>query len=291
MLLQGAGRLVGVAAMVVNPSAVPTPGGNWWGEGDEKIFVDDDTFPSFYGTGSEDYFNYSWSRPDLFAHPYCGQPLDTGPGNLGYVSNHRWHILDSVPFRNSLAFYMELWHHRACPGLCYARIAYAYARPGARDDHRRPVASEMIVPTLPANEPQDALTGREGGQTGTDSAQPGASRGRLVTWRARPGDRLTVPLQIAEAGEYTVNLVAAHWPESGAVRVLLDGQALTVGNLGGAGEGVRNEADLRLHSSYHRRLLSTGFVRTALTAGRHELEIECTEAGTFGFDYVWVKKL
>jgi len=44
-----------------------------WGEGDEKVFVDDDRVPSIFGTGSEDYFNYSWSSPDIFAFPYCGQ--------------------------------------------------------------------------------------------------------------------------------------------------------------------------------------------------------------------------
>ena len=30
----------------------------WWGEGDEKFFVDGEGFPSTFGTGSEDYFGY-----------------------------------------------------------------------------------------------------------------------------------------------------------------------------------------------------------------------------------------
>ncbi len=303
-VVHGAGRLVGVAAMVVNPSAVPTPGGNWWGEGDEKIFVDDESFPRFYGTGSEDYFNYSWSRPDLFDHPYCGQPLDTGPGNLGYVSNHRWHILDSVPFRTALAFYMELWPHRAQPGLGYARIAYYYARPGARDDHRRLVASELIIPSLPAMEPQayggannatfhpvaERTIRAEGGETGGTASQPGASRGRLLTWRAEPGERIAIPVAVAEAGTYTINLVAAHWPESGVIRVLCDGEPLIVNNLGGAGEGLRGTGNLVLRTGYGRRLLSTAFERVDLAAGNHTLVIECAEPGLFGFDYVWIRK-
>jgi len=86
---RGRGVLVGVAAMLLNPSNVPTSGGNWWGEGDEKIWVDDDAFPSLFGTGSEDYFNYAWSRPTLFSHAYCAQPLNTGPGNRGFVANSR----------------------------------------------------------------------------------------------------------------------------------------------------------------------------------------------------------
>jgi hypothetical protein len=32
----------------------------WWGEGDEKIWVDGEAFPSIFGTGTEDYYAYSW---------------------------------------------------------------------------------------------------------------------------------------------------------------------------------------------------------------------------------------
>lgn len=32
----------------------------WWGEGDEKFFVDGEKFPSSFGTGSEDYIGYAW---------------------------------------------------------------------------------------------------------------------------------------------------------------------------------------------------------------------------------------
>ena len=52
---QGAGRFVGVMLHIWNPR------GGWWGEGDEKFFVDGEKFPSTIGTGSEDYFGYAWS--------------------------------------------------------------------------------------------------------------------------------------------------------------------------------------------------------------------------------------
>ncbi|MCC6144437.1 MAG: DUF2961 domain-containing protein, partial [Candidatus Hydrogenedentes bacterium] len=56
----GAGRFVGVALHVANP--VP----DWWGEGDEKIYVDNEPFPSHFGTGTEDYYGYAWCSPELF---------------------------------------------------------------------------------------------------------------------------------------------------------------------------------------------------------------------------------
>lgn len=126
---KGCGRLVGAAAYLYNPCQVPTSWGNWWGEGDEKIFVDRDTFPSFFGTGSEDYFNYSWSSPKLFAYPYCGQPRNDGPNNRGYVANFRWHIVDDITFAESLDFCMELRHHDNVPNFDYGRIVYFYALP------------------------------------------------------------------------------------------------------------------------------------------------------------------
>jgi hypothetical protein len=143
LMASGRGRVVGAAAMIYNPSNAVTSWGNWWGEGDEKIFADSDTVPSFFGTGSEDYFNYSWSSPRIFSFPYCGQPRNDGPGNRGYVSDFRWHILDDIFFTNKIAFYMELGHHGVVPGFSYGRIVYFYARPDVLDDYMK-----VRVPTI-----------------------------------------------------------------------------------------------------------------------------------------------
>jgi len=303
VVLVGAGRLVGAASLVVNPAAVPHPYGSWWGEGDEKIHVDGEVYPSFLGTGSEDYYNYSWSRPDLFDHPYCGQPQNTGPGNQGVCTNHRWHVLDSVPFASSLSFHMEMWHHRPQPGLGYARLAYVYARPGAVDDHRRVQRSELVVHELAQCEPEAvygahgatfhhvsrAELSLEGGEVADETDWPTAAHGALVGWNAGPGDRLTIPFEVAEEGERRLNLVATHRPDGGVVAVSLDGEPLTVQDLGGAELGSTGSNELNLRSYHARRLLSTGFTPLELSAGEHVLTLECSEAGRFGFDYVWLR--
>ncbi len=299
----GKGRFVGAACMLANPSPFPHPYGSWWGEGDEKIFIDNDSFPSFFGTGSEDYYNYSWSRPDLFDHPYCGQPLDSGPGNAGYCSNHRWHILDNLLFKTRFAFYMEMWPHSGRAGLCYSSIAYVYTKPGAIDDHRRIQISELIVPDVPSMQPEAAFGASgavfhifekmtlsvTGGRIGFDDTQVSASQGRLLTWTAKPGDRLSVTIPMNEKKKYSVNLVAAHWPESGSVSIRIEDTPLVVSNLGGAMLGERGKKTLVLKSRFARRLLSTGFQAIALTPGKHTLTLECVEAGKFGFDYLWIK--
>jgi hypothetical protein len=303
VVLIGSGRFVGAASIVTNPSGVPHPYGSWWGEGDEKIFVDGEAQPSFLGTGSEDYYNYSWSRPDLFDHPYCGQPQNTGPGNQGYCTNHRWHVIDSVPFTRSFSFHMELWHHRPRPGLGYARIAYLYARPGAVDDHRRVQRSELFVADLAAYEPEAAygahgatfrlldcdVVETEGADALEEHDWPTAAHGSLVGWTAEPGDQLTIPLDVAADGEFRLNLVAAHRPDGGVVSITLDGEPLTIEHLGGAELGRAGTDELHLRSRHARRVLSTGFAPRELTAGEHTLTLTCTQPGAFGFDYLWYR--
>ena len=94
-----------------------------------------------------------------------------------------------------------------------------------------------------------------------------------------------------KAGEFAVNIVAAHRPDGGTVRVLLDGKAIKVRNLGGAAFGQRDAEDLPLKSRHVERRLSTAFHPGKLEAGEHTLTIECKEPGSFGFDYLWVKRV
>jgi hypothetical protein len=293
LVAAGRGVFVGCAAMIMNPSGVPTAGGNWWGEGDEKILVDGEQTPSTFGTGSEDYFNYSWSRPDLFAHPYCGQPLDSGPDTSGYISNHRFQVMDAIPFEKSIAVLMELWTHNRTPGLSYARIAYHYARPGAIDDHRGLMPSDLKIPPLLKREPK-AL----GGATGAkfyfvDQLKPEAGAGTLETapcplatqlqaalWHAEKGGRLKLSLPIEKSGRVSLHLVAVHRPDGGTARLFLDGKPLATADGG---------EEIKLRSSFAPRVLNVHFKPVELEAGTRELVMECVEAGPVGIDYLWIK--
>ena len=72
--LQGQGTVVGDTLTVFNGTNA------WWGEGDEKIYIDGEAFPSHVGTGTEDYYGYAWCRPEAFQSPFHAQPC--GDGNL-----------------------------------------------------------------------------------------------------------------------------------------------------------------------------------------------------------------
>ena len=94
------------------------PRGGWWGEGDEKFFVDGEKFPSTIGTGSEDYFGYAWCCPQLFQNAYHNQTHNDG-NNSGHVSVNRWHIADNMPFQKSFEGCIEKYYPNDAPdALC-----------------------------------------------------------------------------------------------------------------------------------------------------------------------------
>ena len=69
---KGQGVFVGDTLAVYNPLAT------WYGEGNEKIYVDGEYFPSHLGTGTEDYYNASWAPVVVYHTPFAGAPrVDT----------------------------------------------------------------------------------------------------------------------------------------------------------------------------------------------------------------------
>ncbi len=110
----GQGVYVGDTLCVMNPVTA------WWGEGDEKIWMDKEFFPSHFGTGTEDYYCYSWCDPRRFQTPFANQVRCDGPGNKGQTVVTRTRNLDAIPFTKSLKFDMEVWHWADCQ-VAYAR--------------------------------------------------------------------------------------------------------------------------------------------------------------------------
>ena len=121
--LRGKGMYVGDQITLFNTSY------QWWGEGDEKIFVDGESFPSSFGTGSEDYYGYAFGRRESFSHPFISQPVGGGnEGNTndgGLTVNMRHRALDAIPFTSSINSNIELWHW-APARINYALTSYWY---------------------------------------------------------------------------------------------------------------------------------------------------------------------
>ena len=123
--VKGTGRYVGTSITIFNTCTLPD-NQTWWGEGDDKVYVDGETFPSIFGTGTEDYFGYAFCRPQRYNLPFISQPRGEGNKKWGYTNNNRYHFLDDIPFKESLQFDMEIWHPFR-KNMNYAVATFFYA--------------------------------------------------------------------------------------------------------------------------------------------------------------------
>ncbi len=210
--VKGKGVYVGDVLTIFNGA------GQWWGEGDEKIYVDGEHFPSHIGTGTEDYFGYAWCRPEFFDSAFHAQP--EGGGNLvgGFTVNERFRALDAIPFTKSLNFDMELWHW-AKTKVDYAPTTFFYARPGATSGITPDPASaarrvtrkrEDIVDIyrLPGVLEAENLKVAEttGGKVVVQEVPEfGWSNERQAWWTGgRVGDEITLEFSVERPGKYEV---------------------------------------------------------------------------------------
>ena len=88
--------------------AVRTRSPAWFGEGDEKIYIDGEKKPSIRGTGTEDYFLSAWglkkNSTPYFGVPYLNQP-DRIVGQM--TCSYRWHIHDPLVFNTGIRVTFE----------------------------------------------------------------------------------------------------------------------------------------------------------------------------------------
>jgi len=281
---QGAGRFVGVMLYVWNPK------GGWWGEGDEKFFVDGEKLPSTFGTGSEDYFGYAWCCPELFQNCYHNQTISMG--NKGHVSVNRWHITDNVPFQKSFEGSIEKYFPNSRPSL-HACTAYWYLDPAGKDpypamplDQRagywaEPNAPEAIKGAIEGEKLKIlAKTGGKTQEQDLDSHNGNWSGQSHLWWtQAKPNDKLDLALPVEKAGKYKVQMQLTKARDYGIVQLHLDDRKL--------GEPI----DL-----YNPEVIPTGPLDMGvhdLSAGEHKLTVEITGANEkaikaymFGLDYV-----
>ncbi|HTM97314.1 MAG TPA: glycoside hydrolase family 172 protein [Pedobacter sp.] len=96
-LIKGKGRFLGANIGVITDSLYK---GTWWGEGEVKMFIDNDTkYPTINGTGTEDYVGAAWGL-GTFNHQYQGCLV--ADNKAGYYSFYRYHVPDEIYFNSTL---------------------------------------------------------------------------------------------------------------------------------------------------------------------------------------------
>ena len=112
----GAGLVVGAS---INWTAIAP---RWWGEGEIKVYLGDDEYPTLVDTGTEDYFGGAWGfgrdttflvdgpvgeRP--FTGTYSGAPyLESNEGYPREIVLYRWHIHDPIGFTEGIRMAVQV---------------------------------------------------------------------------------------------------------------------------------------------------------------------------------------
>ena len=152
---KGKGHYVGTVL------AVRTRSPAWFGEGDEKIYIDGEAKPSIWGTGTEDYFLSAWGLKTT-STPFFGVPYFDQWGIVGgHTSAYRWHVNDPIVFNTGIKVTLEhfgwiapdenpdhkstSWNEREDD---YSSVAFWYQTSEPSFTARAPDARERRLPSL-----------------------------------------------------------------------------------------------------------------------------------------------
>ncbi|MBE7557918.1 DUF2961 domain-containing protein [bacterium] len=151
---EGKGHYVGTVL------SVRTRSPSWFGEGDEKIYIDGEPKASIWGTGTEDYFLSAWGLQTT-STPYFGTPYFDQWGIVGgHTSAYRWHINDPLVFNKSIKVTIEHlgWIAKDEQGTDpdgwtereddYSSVAFWYQTGRPTFTARAPHARERTLPNL-----------------------------------------------------------------------------------------------------------------------------------------------
>lgn len=251
---------------------------SWYGEGDEKIYVDGESFPSFFGTGTEDYYNSSWAPVEIFHIPWGGAPRADLASSNGYNTFLRTRLGDVIPFSESLDFDLELiswtpgavdysstifWYgDRDAQAVgCTDPLTYRYELPAAPPDPRKYVVSNSIeAESLRPCFVSDGLNvSCQDMSAFPDGVWSGAKQ--MVFYGGKTGDRVLLRFENLQPGKYEVALYATKAADYGIASFRLNG------------------GDAYLMDCWFPTVTSSGRVRIGEVDVADTLELEITIAG------------
>jgi hypothetical protein len=186
--------------------------GIWFLEGDEKISVDGQRFPSIHGTGTEDFYTGGWyfdEGPFNMAYHGCTLKSD----ELSRVAAYRYQIQDCVPFQQNIRVDIEHGGTNDYPGADYSCVAYWYQT--TPDHDWSPIVRDQLTPAVYRvagaleAESLEWPAGME--QTVDDRDLPvEASAGKVAVVS---GDRPAFTLSVDQEDVYTLDLAQIVMPD------------------------------------------------------------------------------
>lgn len=209
----------------------------WFGEGDEKIYIDGEAKPSIWGTGTEDYFLSAWGLQTT-STPYFGVPYYDQRGIGGHTSAYRWHIADPIVFNTGIKVTLEhmgwispdenpeykstSWNEREDD---YASVAYWYQTGAPTFAARAPSATERLLPSLDrvAIQARDIHAGKRHAEG--EVSMRSSDGGEEIVYRPRQqtGAWIEIPFEIKTKGPLHLVLLGSRVEDGGRYQPILNG--------------------------------------------------------------------
>jgi hypothetical protein len=219
----GEGKVVGTVYEIANDGLI------WWGEGDQKVFIDSEPFPSTFGTGTEDDYGFAYGYNGPFVRPFHAQTRVDGPASGGHISLNRWYVLDVLPYRSAVRFDQEIWHWMPCRPT-WRQVIYWYARPGTPGPSDvdpgalTPVDLGIRENMLDPIEGETLRFETTGGKAAKERLANCSGAEHLVWRGAKPNDRLIVQFPVLQAGRYSVEINLCKSPDYGRMKLSVNGK-------------------------------------------------------------------
>jgi hypothetical protein len=233
---EGKGHYVGTVM------AVRTRSPAWFGEGDEKIYIDGEQKASIWGTGTEDYFLSAFGLKKC-STPYFGTSYFDQWGIVGgHTAAYRWHINDPIVFNKGIKVTMEhfgwmspdenpenkmnSWNERQDD---YSSVAFWYQTGTPTFKARAPHAKERTLPSLERVQvlAKDFTGDKHSGAGEAAAQQLGELYGDVPQLLYRPESTenawVEIPIEVKKKEPLRLVLSCTRAPDYGRYQAYLDG--------------------------------------------------------------------
>jgi len=249
---QGKGHYVGTVLSVRTRSPA------WFGEGDEKIYIDGEGKASIWGTGTEDYFLSAWGLKTT-STPYFGVPYFDQWGIVGgHTSAYRWHVNDPLVFSKGIKVTFEHWgwmspdenpqyksHSWNEREDDYSSVAFWYQTGEPTFTARAPHARERTLPNLDRIIPAREYTADQyhgPGETVAQNLDLYPSGHLFYKPQQQENAWIEIPFEVEKKEPKRLLLVVTHSYDYGQYQAYLNGV-----KLGGVMDLYSRETSIREH--------------------------------------------
>jgi hypothetical protein len=242
--IEGDGQYVGTVLNVHSST------GGWFGESDDRFYIDGEEIPRMVGTGFEDYITDAWNLR-VFSNQFAGVTIREQHAEDARHTCYRWHITDPITFRKSLKFEVERrsflnvkdertgevkrGDFKYRPDLC-SSVAFWYQRTVATPGIPFPALKERLLPEIwvvPRDMAEPEVPAGQSILRASAGLKPESIVNKMgwVNFKRKIfsmrndkiGSWLEIPFQVGQKGRYSISVFQILFKEYGVWKLSLTG--------------------------------------------------------------------